>query len=57
MRLYIFNTLAKLVPLLLLLGAGLFVINVENLAIPEWPSAASIGASSTTPREVRTERV
>ena len=45
-RLYIFNTLAKLVPLLLLLGAGLFVINVENLAIPEWPSAASIGASS-----------
>ena len=45
-RLYIFNTLAKLVPLLLLLGAGLFVINVENLAIPEWPSAASIGAST-----------
>ena len=46
MRLYIFNTLAKLVPLLLLLGAGLFVTNVENLAIPEWPSAASIGAST-----------
>ena len=43
---YIFNTLAKLVPLLLLLGAGLFVINLENLTIPEWPSAASIGASS-----------
>ena len=45
-RLYIFNTLAKLVPLLLLLGAGLLVINLENLAIPEWPSAASIGAST-----------
>ncbi len=45
-RLYIFNTLAKLVPLLLLLGAGLFVINVENLAIPEWPSAANIGATT-----------
>ncbi|MFQ5852211.1 MAG: APC family permease [Candidatus Binatia bacterium] len=45
-RLYIFNTLAKLVPLLLLLGAGLFVINVENLAIPEWPSVASIGATT-----------
>ena len=45
-RLYIFNTLAKLVPLLLLLGAGLFVINVDNLAIPEWPSAASIGATT-----------
>jgi len=45
-RLYIFNTLAKLVPLLLLLVAGLFVINVENLTIPEWPTAASIGAST-----------
>ncbi len=45
-RLYIFNTLAKLVPLLLLLVAGLFVINVENLAIPEWPSAAQIGATT-----------
>ncbi len=45
-RLYIFNTVAKLVPLLLLLGAGLFVINLENLAIPEWPSAASLGATA-----------
>ncbi len=45
-RLYIFNTTAKLVPLLLLLVAGLFVINIENLAIPEWPSAAQIGAST-----------
>jgi len=33
-RLYVFNTLAKLVPLVLLLAAGLFVINFENLAIP-----------------------
>jgi amino acid transporter len=45
-RLYIFNTLAKLVPLLLLLVAGLFVINFENLAIPEWPSAAQIGVTT-----------
>ena len=45
-RLFIFNTLAKLVPLLLLLIAGLFVINLENLVIPGWPSAASIGATS-----------
>jgi len=45
-RLYIFNTLAKLVPLLLLLVAGLIMINVENLAIPDWPTAASIGAST-----------
>ncbi len=45
-RLYIINTLAKLVPLLLLLGAGLVVMNFENLAIPEWPSAASISAGT-----------
>ena len=45
-RLYIINTVAKLVPLLLLLVAGLFVINVEYLAIPEWPPVASIGAST-----------
>ncbi|MCP4723623.1 MAG: amino acid permease [bacterium] len=45
-RLYIINTLAKLVPLLLLLGAGLFVINFENLTIPEWPSAVEIGTGT-----------
>ena len=45
-RLYMFNTLAKLVPLLLLLAAGLFVINVEHLAIPEWPSAQAFGAGA-----------
>ena len=45
-RLVIFNTLAKLVPLLLLLVAGLFVMNFENLVIPEWPTAASIGSGT-----------
>jgi amino acid transporter len=45
-RLYIINTLAKLVPLLLLLAAGLFVLNLEYLAIPEWPSLASFGAGT-----------
>ena len=45
-RLYVFNTLAKLVPLLLLLGAGIFVVNFENLAIPEWPSFSSISAGA-----------
>jgi APA family basic amino acid/polyamine antiporter len=45
-RLYVFNTLAKLIPLLLLLVAGLFAINIENLAIPEWPSAQEIGAGA-----------
>jgi amino acid transporter len=45
-RLYVFNTLAKLVPLLLLLVAGLFAINLEHLTIPEWPSAGEIGAGA-----------
>ena len=45
-RLYVFNTLAKLIPLLLLLVAGLFAINMENLAIPEWPSAREVGAGA-----------
>jgi len=45
-RLYVFNTVVKLVPLVLLLFAGLFVINFENLAIPELPSVASIGAGT-----------
>jgi len=45
-RLYIVNTMAKLVPLLLLLGAGVFVLNFENLAIPEWPSASSISSGT-----------
>jgi amino acid transporter len=38
-RLYVLNTLVKLVPLLLLLGAGLLAINLE-------PSAASVGAGT-----------
>jgi len=45
-RLYVVNTLVKLVPLLLLLVAGLFVIDTEHLKIPEWPSFSSIGATT-----------
>lgn len=45
-RLFVFNTMAKLIPLLLLLVVGVFAINVENLLIPEWPSIASIGAGA-----------
>lgn len=45
-NLYIFNTLAKLVPLVLLLVVGLFAIDVDNLAIPEWPSASSVAAAT-----------
>lgn len=45
-RLYVFNTVAKLIPLLLLLFAGLFAINFEYLKITEWPSMQSIGAGA-----------
>lgn len=45
-RVAIFNTIAKLVPLLALLGAGIFVINFEYLKITEWPSLSSLGAGT-----------
>lgn len=45
-RLYVFNTIIKLVPLVLLLVIGLFAIDLQNLVIPEWPSLANIGAAS-----------
>jgi amino acid transporter len=45
MKLYVFNTIAKLVPLLLLIAAGLFVINFDNLVIVKWPSAEDFGAA------------
>jgi len=45
-NLFIFNTLAKLVPLLLLLVVGLFAIDVKNLVIPEWPSASSVASTT-----------
>jgi len=45
-RLYIFNTMAKLIPLLMLLVCGLFAIDIEQLRIAEWPSLESIGAGA-----------
>lgn len=45
-RLFVFNTIAKLVPLLLLLAVGMFAMNFENLAIPEWPTFANVGAGA-----------
>ena len=45
-RLYVFNTVAKLVPLLLLLVVGLFAVNMGNLAIREWPAAQAVGAGA-----------
>tara|TARA_R110002096_G_scaffold435770_1_gene662568 strand:+ start:43016 stop:44251 length:1236 start_codon:yes stop_codon:yes gene_type:complete len=45
-RLYVFNTIAKFVPLALLLLAGFFFIKLDNLIITEWPSFANIGAAT-----------
>ncbi|HPF47611.1 MAG: APC family permease [Alphaproteobacteria bacterium] len=45
-RLYVVNTIAKFLPLALLLIVGLFHINFDNLVIREWPDLASIGATT-----------
>jgi len=45
-RLYIFNTIAKFVPLALLLVAGFFFIEIDNLKITQWPSFDNIGAAT-----------
>ena len=45
-RLYIANTIAKFVPLGLLLIFGVFAINIDNLKISEWPTYEQIGAST-----------
>ncbi len=45
-RLYVFNTMVKLIPLMLLLIVGLFVINYENLIIPAWPPLEGLGAAA-----------
>lgn len=45
-RLFVFNTMAKLVPLVLLVVAGLAAVNVESLAITEWPSLERVGAGA-----------
>lgn len=38
-------TVAKLLPLVLLIGAGLFAIRPANLAWPGWPSSEALGGS------------
>jgi len=45
-KLFVFNTIAKLVPLLLLLVVGLFAIKIDYLIISEWPSVQNIGAGA-----------
>lgn len=44
-RLFIFNTIAKLVPLVLLVVVGLLAINFEYLKITDWPSPANVGVA------------
>ena len=45
-RLYITNTIAKFVPLGMLLIFGVFAINIDNLKITEWPTYEQIGVST-----------
>ena len=45
-RLFVFNTMAKLIPLVLLLAFGIFAIKFENLAIMEWPSISTVGGAA-----------
>jgi len=45
-RLAVFNTFAKLVPLLMLVAAGAFAIHWRNLVFTEWPALQSIGSTS-----------
>lgn len=45
-RLAVATTIGKLVPLLLLVIAGLFAMQWSNLAWPSWPTPAQIGAAT-----------
>lgn len=45
-RLFVFNTLVKLLPLVLLLLVGVFTINFDYLKIQQLPSVESIGAAA-----------
>ena len=46
LRLAILNSYAKLVPLLILVVAGLFAVQWKHLAITAWPSWSSLGAGA-----------
>lgn len=45
-RFVVFNTVAKLIPLSLLLVVGLFALEIDKLRIPEWPTLASVGSGA-----------
>lgn len=46
MRTVVVNTIAKMVPLVLLAVVGLFFIKFDNLVIVEWPSLRNFGAAA-----------
>ncbi len=45
-KLFVFNTIVKLAPLMLLLAVGLFFVSGANLRITEWPDLSSIGSAA-----------
>jgi amino acid transporter len=45
-RVLVFNTVAKLVPLALVIVAGVFAVQIPNLAITEWPTFRQLGAAA-----------
>ena len=45
-RFFVFTTIVKLVPLVLLAVVGIFAISADNLAITEWPAFGSVGAAA-----------
>ena len=45
-RLFVLNTIAKLIPLVLLVIVGVFAINIEYLEITEWPSLQTVGVGA-----------
>jgi len=45
-RLIVINTIAKLVPLVLLASIGLFALNFDFFVVTEWPSAQNFGAAA-----------
>ena len=45
-KLFVFNTIAKLVPLIMLVIVGLFAVNIEYLKITQWPTLHSVGTGA-----------
>ncbi len=46
LRLFVFNAIVKLVPLIVLAAVGLFAMNFDNLKIETWPTIPDIGSAA-----------